>query len=301
MDRLTGYEVFVAIVERGGFSRAARSLGMSVAMVSTHISSLEARVGARLLNRSTRRVELTADGQRFLADARAIVEAAANAEAGFGAAGRRPVGRVRIDVPGSMGLIYVVPALAAFRSENPGITLDLSLGDRGTVLRTEGCDIVVRVGDIDGGDVAVTRLSQTRFVQVASPEFLARYGTPTDPDDLLGHDCILYASNTSPGGHHWRFEQGGRTKWLRPRAVITLNHGDAIRQAAIAGIGIAQTLEMLIEPDLESGRLVRLLNEWNRVPVPVNVFADRDRAASPAVAATLAFLVEGIRWSRSGD
>src|SRR5271154_5693842 len=140
MDRLTGYEVFVAIVERGGFSRAARSLGMSVAMVSTHVSTLEARVGARLLTRSTRRVDLTADGQRFLADARAIVEAAANAEAGLGAAGRRPVGRVRIDVPGSMGLIYVVPALAAFRSENPGITLDLSLGDRGTVLRTEGCD-----------------------------------------------------------------------------------------------------------------------------------------------------------------
>ena len=301
MDRLTGYEVLAAVVDGGGFARAARALGMSVSMTSTHVSRLEQRVGTRLLTRSTRRLELTAAGQRFLAEARSILEAVAAAESSAGVGKRRPACRVRIDAPTSLGLRYILPSLAAFRAEFPSISLDLSLGDRGTQFRLDSFDVVLRVGDIDQGDVATTHLTETHFVQVAAPDYLRARGTPKTPEDLHGHDCILYASTGSPGGNHWRFERAGKTRWLRPRAVMTFNHGDAIRAAAVAGIGVAQTLDMLIKPDLESGGLIRILKDWNRTPVPVSALAARDRAASPAVAATLGFLANRVNWQAPVD
>jgi DNA-binding transcriptional LysR family regulator len=300
MDRLVGLEVFVSIVESGGFSRAAARLGMSPAMVSTHLARLEERLGARLINRTTRRFDLTQQGQQFLEDARFVLSTLDEAESAVGRAEEGPSGRVRIDTPGAMGLRLVVPALTAFRARHPGIVLDLCIGDRGTVFRTEGFDIVIRVGEARTGGFAVTVLGRTRFVQVASPAYLQRCGVPTTLAELEQHDALVYATVDHPTGRRWRFWRDGETHWMRPRSVAAFNHGDAISAAAVAGVGVAQTLDVLVGPEIADGRLVPILTEWNHNGIPIQMIIPEDRAARPAVAAVAEFLRTQIDWSADG-
>ena len=297
MDRLAELEVFVSIVDSGGFARAARKLRMSPAMVSTHLSRLETRLGVKLLDRTTRRIDLTQRGRSLLDDARDILGSLAAAEASVRVGGGAPSGRVRIDAPSAVGLRFIVPAIPAFRARYPQIVLDLSLGDRGSVLRPDRFDIVVRVGEPGQSDAYVQSLSETRFVHVASPVYLARRPAPHTPDDLAEHDCILYASVESQADNRWRFARNGETRRLRPPAVVTFNHGDAIDAAAMAGIGIAQSLEMLVASELADGRLVRVLEDWNCDAVPVFQMSPRDRCNAPAVKAALDFLAVAIDWT----
>ena len=209
MDRLAELEVFVSIVDSGGFARAARKLRMSPAMVSTHLSRLETRLGVKLLDRTTRRIDLTQRGRSLLDDARHILGSLAAAEASVRGGGGVPSGRVRIDAPSAVGSRFIVPAIPAFRARYPQIVLDLSLGDRGSVLRPDRFDIVVRVGEPGQSDAYVQSLSETRFVHVASPVYLARRPAPRTPDDLAEHDCILYASVELQADNRWRF----RAQW----------------------------------------------------------------------------------------
>ncbi len=297
MDRLAELEVFVSIVDSGGFARAARKLRMSPAMVSTHLSRLETRLGVKLLDRTTRRIDLTQRGRSLLDDARHILGSLAAAEASVQGGGGAPSGRVRIDAPSAVGLRFIVPAIPAFRARYPQIVLDLSLGDRGSVLRPDRFDIVVRVGESGPSGAFVQSLGATRLVHVASPAYLARRPAPRTPDDLAEHDCILYASVELQADSRWRFARDGETRRLRPPAVVTFNHGDAIDAAAIAGIGIAQSLEMLVASELADGRLVRVLDDWNCDPVPVLQMSPRDRCNAPAVKAALGFLVGSIDWT----
>jgi DNA-binding transcriptional LysR family regulator len=297
MDRLTGLEVLIAIVDDGGFSRAAARLNMSPAMVSTHLARLEERLGARLIDRSTRRFTLTQQGRRFVDDARAILAAVAEAEDGVRRGPAGPSGRVLIDAPGAVGLRFVVPALPAFRTRHPEVMIDLSVGDRGTVFRPDGFDLLIRVGESPEGMGEVVPLGVTRFVQVAAPEYLARRGAPATPDDLQRHDAIVYATVESPIGQRWRFSRDGQTRWLRPPGIATFNHGDAIAAAAVAGLGVAQTLEMLVAPEIASGRLVPILGEWNCEGVKVQLLIPQDRAKRPAVRAVADFLRDEVDWS----
>ena len=298
MDRLAELEVFVSIVDSGGFARAARKLRMSPAMVSTHLSRLETRLGVKLLDRTTRRIDLTQRGRSLLDDARHILGSLAAAEASVRGGGGVPSGRVRIDAPSAVGSRFIVPAIPAFRARYPQIVLDLSLGDRGSVLRPDRFDIVVRVGEPgpSGAYRAIARAKRAS-IHVASPAYLARRPAPRTPDDLAEHDCILYASVESQADSRWRFVRNGETRHLRPPAVVTFNHGDAIDAAAIAGIGIAQSLEMLVASKLADGRLVHVLEEWNCDAVPVFQMSPHDRCKAPAVKAALDFLAGAIDWT----
>lgn len=299
MDRLTGLEVFAAIVDNGGFARAAQALRMSPAMVSTHLARLEARLGVPLLIRTTRRIELTQRGQQLLRETRHILAALTAAEdAAKGST--TPAGHVRIDAPAAIGMAFIVPALKAFRLAYPQITLDLSLGDRGVIFRPDGFDIVVRVGDPPRTDAHVYKLSETRMVVVAAPAYLSANPAPQTPDDLAGHDCIIYSSVQSRDDHPWRFTADGVTRWVRPHEAIILNDGAAIQGAAAAGLGIAQTLEMLAAPDLASGRLVRLLDRWTQTPLPVYQFSPPDRQERLPVQAVRSFLATAINWQNAG-
>lgn len=296
MDRMRAMEVFVEIVDRGSMSRAAGALGMSATMVTTHLASLEQRLGKRLFDRSTRRLDLTREGRNFLEEARRIlasVEAAENAVRGVPGTVQ---GRVRIDAPASVGHRFIVPAMAAFRQAHPRIVLDLSLGDRGTTFRADGFDVVVRVGEghLDRAHVRV--LGTTGFVHVASPDYLARRGTPITPADIEQHDGIVYASFERPEGSRWRYWVDGSAKWLRPSPVLSFNDGAAIAAAAMAGLGIARTLEMLVVPEIADGRLVRLYDDLVTEPQTVSAVSPLDRHAIPAVAAVLDFL-QGLRWT----
>ena len=295
MDRLTGFEVFVAIVDSGSFSRAADRLALSPTMVSTHLARLEDRLGTRLINRTTRRFGLTPHGHLFLEEARAILEAVEQAESRLQMRDIGPSGRVALDAPGAIGLRFVVPALPQLRALHPGVTLDLSIGDRSMMFRPEGFDMLIRIGVPAEGKGEVVNLGRTRFVQVASPDYLARRGEPVTPDDLHDHDCVLFATVDRPVGQ-WRFVRGKERRSLRPASVATFNNGDAIAAAAVAGVGIGQTLEMLVAPELASGRLKPILTEWNQESVDIQLFIPQDRAKRQAVRAVAQFLQTQVDW-----
>ena len=298
MDRLTGLEVFVAIVDSGSFVRAAERLALSPTMVSTHLARLEDRLGAQLIHRTTRRFALTPQGHLFLEEARSILEAVEQAESRMRMSDMGPSGRVALDAPGAIGLRFVVPALSQLRALHPRIVLDLSVGDRSMMFRPEAFDLLIRVGVPAEGKGEVVNLGRTRFVQVASPDYLARRGEPVTPDDLHDHDCVLYATVDRPVGQ-WRFVRGKERRSLRPASVATFNHGDAIAAAAVAGVGIAQTLEMLVAPELASGLLKPVLTEWNRESVDVQLFIPQDRMKRQAVRAVAEFLQSRVDWGSS--
>jgi DNA-binding transcriptional LysR family regulator len=295
MDRLTSLEVFCAVVDQGGFTRAAEHLSMSPAMVSTHLSRLEERLGVQLLIRTTRRLGLTQRGRQFLEEARHILSALAAAEAAASGGGL-PSGRVRIDTPASLGINFLIPAIPEFRRQYPQIIIDLTLGDRGVIFRPDGFDIVIRVGEMPHSEGVVQKLGQTRLVQVASPAYLAAHPAPHTPEELAAHDGIIYASTQAQADKSWRLSAHGETRWLHPREAVTLNDGEALRDAALGGAGIAQTLEILVARELAEGRLVRVMPEWNQEPLPIYQLSPADRHERAAVQAARRFLAEAIDW-----
>lgn len=296
MDRFTGLEVLIAIVDNGSFASAAERLGLSPTMVSSHLARLEDRLGTRLINRTTRRFTLTLQGHLFLEEAREIVDAMRHAENLIRRGGMGPSGRVAIDAPGAIGLRFVVPAVPQLRMLHPKILLDCSVGDRSMMFRPEGFDILIRVGASGEGKGEVIKLGETRFVQVASPDYLKRRGQPMTPDELHDHDCILYAAVDRPAGQ-WRFIRNDERRLLRPPSVATFNHGDAIAAAAVAGVGIAQTLEILISPELVSGKLIPVLTDWNREAVDIQLFIPQDRSKRAPVQAVADYLRTQINWN----
>lgn len=294
MGRLIGLEVLVAIVDSGGFSRAAERLAMSRTMVSVHLARLEDRLGTQLIRRSTRRFTLTPQGHFLVDEARTILAALERAENAVRQTRSGTSGRVAIDVPGAIGLRFIAPALSAFRIQQPGITLDLSLGDHTTTLRPDGYDLLIRIGPAEGKG-AIFTLGRTRLVQVASPDYIARKGMPFTLDDLRQHDCILYTTTHQPVGQ-WQFSRQGKNHVLRPRSAATFNHGDAITSAALTGIGIAQTLEMLVSAELADGRLIPVLEDWNDQTVPLQLFIPADSVGKATVCAVADFLRQNIAW-----
>lgn len=295
VDRLTAMEAFVAVAELGSFSRAAARLRMSAAMMTLHIARLEERLGVRLFNRTTRRVDLTEDGRRLLDHARAALHAFALAENAL-KPGSGLTGRVRIDAPASVGHGFIVPALQRFHGLHPEIVIELSLGDRGTVFRTDGFDILLRVGEAPLSGWITVPLGATRLVCLAAPDYLERNGAPATPEDLNDHRCILYASVEESGGNPWSFVQNGKRVRIRPPAAFTFNDGAAIMATACAGLGIAQNLEMLAHDELHSGRLRRVLESWTTPTLPVVLMSAKDRYALPYVRAAMDFLADGIDW-----
>lgn len=296
MDRLTAMEAFVAVAEAGSFTRAGLKLRLSTPMVTLHIQRLEEHLAVRLFNRSTRRVDLTEEGRQFLSYARATLDAYAAAERAL-APGAGIAGRVRLDAPASMGHAFIMPALPEFHRIHPDITLDLSLGDRGTFFRVDSFDLVLRAGDPPLTGWQAHSLGSTRLICVASPAYVAKHGTPARPDDLEAHRCILYASVEEPGGNPWTMTAQARKVRVRPPTAFTFNDGAAILAAARAGLGIAQTLEMLALEDIRTGRLVQILPDQTQTRLSVVLMGAPDRIALPHVNAALTFLTDQVPWS----
>ncbi|WP_336969908.1 LysR family transcriptional regulator [Sphingobium aromaticiconvertens] len=295
MDRLRSLEVFVEIINQGSMSRAAQALGMSPTMVTTHLAQLEKRLGKRLLDRTTRRIDLTREGDRFLNDARHILDAFQAAEDVARDGPVRPRGRVRVDAPAAVGLRYIVPAVPLFCATYPDVALDISLGDRGVVFRPDGFDVLLRIGEEHPANADVRVLGHTRFVHVAAPSYLALHGVPEKPEDLEQHDCITYSTTERVGGPRWNFNSGNKIQTVRPKSKLSLNDGSAVSTLAVSGLGIARTLEMLVASEIKMGTLRPVLEGWTESPVSICAFAANDRAKTPAVSAVLDFC-ESISW-----
>lgn len=251
MMRLDGIATFVAIADAGSISGAGRLLGLSKSVVSERLSELERLLGGRLVNRTTRRLTLTEDGQAFLERARRIVHDSEEAAAEIAARRGQLVGRLRISGPVTFGSLHLGPALYPFLVENPGIELSLELDDRFVDAAGEGFDAVIRHAAVSDTWLVAARLAPSRRMLVASPDYLAAHGAPRDLAGLERHRAVLYANRTQD----WRFLMGEGPIAVHPRSVLRVNNGIVMRDAAIAGLGISLLPSFIAHEAIRDGRL----------------------------------------------
>jgi DNA-binding transcriptional LysR family regulator len=261
MDRLESLQVFVEAAERGSFAAAARALDLSPAMVAKHVLAIEARLGAALLLRTTRRQTLTEAGRLYLARSRAVLAAFGEAESSAEEVRSAPRGVLRVTAPVVFGATALAPLLPSLTERYPELSVDLSLNDRVVDLVEEGFDVGLRSGPLPADAHLVARpLAPLRMLLCASPEYLARKGTPRRPADLAKHDCLIFAH----WGHRDRWRLVGPSGEVRVpvRGPLVLNNGQALKEAALAGGGILMQSAQLVGADLAAGRLVRVLPRW---------------------------------------
>jgi DNA-binding transcriptional LysR family regulator len=258
MDRFRSLEVFAATAERLNFATAARELKLTRAMVSKHIADLEARLGVRLFQRTTRRVSLTEAGRALAERASGVIDALNESEDVVRALQTVLKGRLRVNAPVTFGSQQLAPLIARFLGDNPGVDIDLTLNDRAVDLVEEGYDIVIRIGVPADSSLIARRLAPARLMIVGSPDYLRRNGLPKAPDDLKRHNCLGYAYWSLRDEWHLT-APSGKLERVKVKGSLVANNGDALRTAALEGVGLIQQPTFSICTDLREGRLVQVL------------------------------------------
>lgn len=271
MDRLLGMRVFARVAERGSFAHAARDLDLSPTQASAHVAELERRLGTKLLNRTTRKVSLTADGRAYFERCTRILRDIDDAEAEVSGAQGALRGTLRVDAPPLFARAVLIPALPRFLAAHPGLALDLRLRDQLSGLVGEGIDCAIRVAKLADSSLVARRLGPTRLVTVASPAYLARNPAPRSPDDLARHNCIgfrlAHLGNAAP----WLFRRAGERTVVQPKGNLTCDTGEAHLAAALAGIGVIQTLSVVTVDHLARGEVVTVLEDWSSAGPPMSI------------------------------
>jgi DNA-binding transcriptional LysR family regulator len=271
-------EMFVRVVEAGSFSAAARDLNMGQPAVSKAIAGLEDRLGVRLLVRSTRRLSSTEAGLAFYERAQRAIAEANEAEAAAQGAGAGLEGRLRICAPVTFSRLHVVPKVGAFLDAHPKLRLELVMDDRNIDLLAENIDVGFRLGVLTDSALTARRLAQADRLVVASPAYLARRGVPNTPADLTEHDGIIYGQ--SAGGQEWLFRRGTSEVSVRLQARLTLSAAEGVREAVLAGQGFAISSRWMFAPELASGEVVSVLEEWRLPPMDLWVIYPSGRLTS---------------------
>lgn len=266
MSELPQLEIFALVVDAGSFTAAAKQLGVSKAHVSKQIRALEDRLGARLLNRTTRKVATTDIGAIFHERCRRILDEVAEAETAVTDLQTAPRGTLRVTAPMAFGLSYVAPALAKFLADHDDLRVDMSFNDRRVDLVDEGFDLAIRIGDLPDSSLVARRIAQTCTPVCGSEAYLRRRGTPRVPEDLRDHDCLVYAFQAS--GQAWRLRGPAGEKMVPVSGRVVADSGDAIVAAAREGLGLSFVPDFYVAGDLASGRLRRVLPEWS-TPTPI--------------------------------
>lgn len=296
MDRYSGMAVFVKVVETSSFAATARYLGMSPAMVSRHIQLLEERLGARLLNRTTRRVSLTEVGQIYHERCLRILSELEEADRAASELQSVPRGRLRVTAPMTFGTRNLAPIIADYLHQYPEVSIDLSLDDRCVDLVEEGFDLAIRVGVLADSSLIARRLTLAEMVLCASPAYVERHGVPKTPRDLEQHNCLAYAYSRSR--NEWRFIGPDGTEEIIPVSGRFLaNNGDALRIVARQAIGITMAPKFIVEEEMKAGHLVRLLPEYRTSAFPVHAVYPHSRFLSAKARTFIDFLVSS--FSRS--
>jgi DNA-binding transcriptional LysR family regulator len=259
MERSGEMEVFVRVIQDGGFSAAARSLDLTPSAVSKLIARLEARLGARLLTRTTRALTLTDEGQTYLTAAMRILQDLNDADQAVGGSTIR--GRLVVNSSLPFGTRFIAPAIPAFLASHPDLVIDLSVTDDVVNLLGQKADLAFRTGTLSDSALVARKLGQSRRVIVASPDYLARTGTPKAPADLVRHDCLTFNFRRSRIG--WPFQDKGREVEIPVRGGIQINNGETMRQMALAGAGIARLGRWHVADDIKRGTLVPVLEKYN--------------------------------------
>jgi DNA-binding transcriptional LysR family regulator len=291
MDRFAALEAFVKVAETRSFSEAARQLRVAKSAVSRHVSALEAELGARLFHRTTRSLHLTEAGRGYFERAARILSDLEDADRAVSSLQAAPRGRLRLSAPMSFGFLHLAPALADFMLRYPEVEVDVAMSDRFVDLVNEGFDVAVRIGALEDSSLIARRLAPARRAICASPAYLAGRGAPQAPDDLKGHDC-LFNSNL-PAAREWRFATPDGAPW--PVAVegrFSANNGDAMRVAALRGLGLANLPTFIVGADLQAGTLVTVLEAFVTQDLSINAVYPHARHLSPTVRAFVDFLAD---------
>jgi DNA-binding transcriptional LysR family regulator len=266
MDKLLALRAFAAVAETGGFSKAARQLGVATSSVTRLADALEASLGTALLTRSTRQVTLTDTGRAYLEQVLRVLADLDEADDSVADTGAEPVGPLRVSMPVTYARLCLGPHVAAFLQAHPRVCLDLVLTDAMLDLASERIDVAVRIGvPIAEPNLVVRRLGEHHRFVVASHDYIERAGVPTEPQDLAAHQCLRFAYQ--PGPQRWTFVQPGRAdEQVEVSGRLRVNNSDVLREAALGGLGIALLPQWLVGSDVRSGRLLRLLEGWDVNP-----------------------------------
>lgn len=297
MDVLQAMRVFARVVETKSFTRAAETLDMPRARMTVIVQGLEAHLKTRLLQRTTRSLNLTPDGAayyercvRVLADIDEIESSMLNEDHAI-------KGKLRVDMPGALGRNIVIPALEDFNEKYPNIDLMLGLGDKPVDLIQDGIDCVVRIGTLQDSSLVARRVGVYQGVTVASPKYLKKAGTPNTLEDLMNHRAVNYYWGRTARVMPLSFNVDGETVEVKVPGAISVNDTEAYLNSALHGLGIAQGARFLALPHLESGALIEVLTQWKPVPLPISVVYPHNRHLSATVRAFVEWIAELFRTS----
>ncbi|MCG8906744.1 LysR family transcriptional regulator [Pseudomonas nitroreducens] len=293
MDQLQAIRAFARVVEAGNFTRAADSLDMPNATLSKLVQELEAHLGVRLLQRTTRRVTVTPEGQDYYAKATRVLRDLEDIDSTFNIARSKPRGHLRIDVGGSTARDVLVPLLADFLARYPDIRIDLGVSDRSVDLIGDNVDCVIRGGALDASSLVARGIGQATMVTCASPEYLRHNGVPAYPEELRnGHRLVSYLSPQNGRAVPLRFERDGERSELKLEHRIGVNESNAHLAACVAGLGIIQTFSYAAGAALRDGTLVEILADWRPSPYPFHVVYPHNRYVTHRLRVFIDWLVE---------
>ncbi len=300
MDRLTEMEAFVQVVDHGGFTEAARKMGLSKSAVSKHVAALEARLAVRLLNRTTRRVSATELGLAYYDRARAVLAEALEADSMVTAMQATPKGSLRVSAPVTFGTKQVSQAVARFLCAYPEVDVNMVLDDRFVELVAEGFDLAIRIGTLADSSLKARKLAQTQMLLVASPGYLAEMGTPRSLDDLHAHRLLHYSNLAT--GNFWRLRAAsGEERQVRAGGRLTVNNGESLMKAAEAGLGIVLLPSFILGDAVRTGRLVEVLPGRPKEVLGIYAVHPEGRFPQPKLRAFVDFLAEHFRGKGPED
>ena len=290
MDRLDAIKIFVRVVDSGSFSAVARELRVGQPAISKQVAALEAHLGAQLLRRSSRNLSLTEAGREFYESAVRLVADLEAAESRIGRGQASPAGALRVAVAPAFGRLCIVPHLPSFFARYPELRLELRVSERVTNLVEAGIDVAIRLGDLADSGLVARKIGTTSVVVVASPKYLAKAGEPARPSDLERHRCVAFVANGRE--RPWYF--GGKLGKVshHPRAAFSSNEGEDLREAALAGLGIAQGPAWLFEKELASRTLRRILREYEPSELTISAVRPAGRRLARKVSVFIDFMCE---------
>lgn len=290
MDRWTEMELFVQVAETGSLSRAADALHLSNAAVSRHMAAMEERLGARLVERNTRRLYLTETGKEFLARARQILDDLRDAEAMVNASSVRPTGMLRITASLSFSMQHVAPLLKAYTRQYPEVRVHMEVANRYLDIIDNNIDVAIRTREYEpDSNITIRRLAETRRILAAAPSYLAERAAPRKPADLREHDLLIYTHANNP--NELRFTRGQETENLTVKGLLESTDGQVLRAAALDGMGILFQPTYILYDDIVAGRLIPLLEDWDLPRLTVNLAFPSRKHLSAKVRTFIDFLV----------
>lgn len=278
-------EVFVRVVDTNGFQKAAHTLSLPRSSVTMTIQKLEQHLGVRLINRTTRQINLTPDGTAYYERCRQILAEVEAVETNLREGRRRASGRLRVDMPASIGRSIILPALPAFREHYPDIELVIGMSDRLVDLVQEGVDCVIRAGNLPDSSLVARRIGSFRWVVCAAPSYFSRHGEPETLADLDRHVAVGYSSSRTGRPDGWTFAEDGNPKTIHLKTALVVDETFALRDLATAGFGLARLSNFIVADSVRRGELREVLDSYSPEPVPVSVLYHSSRHLSPAVRA----------------